>query len=296
MPILVHLTPEKNVKSIRRSGIEMQRERRIAGVYCMPVLPNFFISHQWLRELKRGGQRTIVAVDFRVPSEEPVWVGHFSGAPVRMTVGKAIGVIRSAPDASGYEIILPRAVAASEIHKVRSVPQVVGWRYSPSAKERAVSCGCPVCIPKGEIKSSALRKKLDPPGEVFTQKKLLDRMKVTDDPEALANLLYRCPINRKGTSDELSFLMNHTSIHVLQALVVALGRYRDRGVLERLVTLNKRELKKTPGESEFFSLRYSASAEILDWLGENGITLLEELGEDPDRAQAIADFRKDKGL
>jgi hypothetical protein len=56
MPLLVHLTPEKYVARIVRNGIRTGR-----GVYCLPVLPSYYVSHQWLRELKRRGQRTILA-------------------------------------------------------------------------------------------------------------------------------------------------------------------------------------------------------------------------------------------
>ena len=57
MPRFVHLTPERFVKRILRSGITGER-----GVFCLPVLPSYVIAHQWLRELKRGGQRTIMGV------------------------------------------------------------------------------------------------------------------------------------------------------------------------------------------------------------------------------------------
>lgn len=70
MPILVHLTSHKNIQKILRSGIvgtsttvycdEQQYKKISKAVYCMPVLQNYYISHQWLRELKRGGQKKIV--------------------------------------------------------------------------------------------------------------------------------------------------------------------------------------------------------------------------------------------
>ncbi|WP_280403709.1 hypothetical protein [Nocardia brasiliensis] len=53
MAMFVHLTPEKNVRRIRRAGIKVQG----AGVFCVPVLPSYVLSHQWLRELRRHGQR-----------------------------------------------------------------------------------------------------------------------------------------------------------------------------------------------------------------------------------------------
>ncbi|MFD1044409.1 hypothetical protein ACFQ1S_01775, partial [Kibdelosporangium lantanae] len=70
MALFVHLTPEKNAKGIARSGIKLGPR----GVFCVPMVPSYVISHQWLRELRRGGQRTFVAVDFRIPDDEPVTV------------------------------------------------------------------------------------------------------------------------------------------------------------------------------------------------------------------------------
>ena len=47
------------------------------GVFAVPVTRNFFVSHQWLRELRRASSGPIAAVYFRVPDEERVWVGHY---------------------------------------------------------------------------------------------------------------------------------------------------------------------------------------------------------------------------
>ncbi len=76
------------------------------GVFCMPSLPDRFATHQWLRELKRRGQRTIVAVDFRLPSDEPVWVGRYQEGHQEMPLGRAIGVLRREVDSRGFEVEL----------------------------------------------------------------------------------------------------------------------------------------------------------------------------------------------
>ena len=34
----------------------------------------------------------------------------------------------------GWEVIIPRRIAAKEIQRVRSLPQVIGWRFFPGAK------------------------------------------------------------------------------------------------------------------------------------------------------------------
>jgi len=127
MATLVHLTPEKNASRILRRGIVAGR-----GIFCMPVLPHYYIAHQWVRELKRQGQRCIVAIYFQVPSDEVVLVGHFGEAHQLLKVGEAIRAILEAPNALGYELILQRAVAAEDIVRLRRPSQVLGWRYSPS--------------------------------------------------------------------------------------------------------------------------------------------------------------------
>ena len=67
MTMLVHITPAKNTRAIRRSGIRAVSggHEGVSGVYCLPVLPSYQITHQWVRELRRGGQRTLVAVYFQ---------------------------------------------------------------------------------------------------------------------------------------------------------------------------------------------------------------------------------------
>lgn len=53
------------VALIRRNGIRRLRKARggwPVGIFAMPVTRNFYISHQWLRELKRRGQGAIAGV------------------------------------------------------------------------------------------------------------------------------------------------------------------------------------------------------------------------------------------
>lgn len=158
MPICVHLTPESNAKQIMRVGIKAQPFHEEKGIFCMPIMPNFYASHQWLRELKRGrGQVPLVAVDFKLPADEMVLVGHYSQPHARLTISQAANVIMTAPDPLGYEIFLERSVTADEIHKIRSVSQVIGWRFSPTSKGRK-PCLCCVC--RGEYGSQKLRERL----------------------------------------------------------------------------------------------------------------------------------------
>ncbi len=92
MAMFVHLTPEKSVDAIRRGGIKarLADESRPKGVFAMPVTADFYVSHQWLRELKRGGQRTICAVYFRIPDEERVYIGHYAAEPLETTAPSSV--------------------------------------------------------------------------------------------------------------------------------------------------------------------------------------------------------------
>jgi hypothetical protein len=174
MPVFVHLTSHRNVPSIRRGGISLRKRRlRPRGVYAMPVTRSFYVSHQWLRELRRQGGGTIVAVYFRVPDDEPVEVGHYNSLHLEMTAAqaaalmleaearapsaareddaqsKAVGRGRRLPSSpEGYEVIVPRRIEPSEIIRVKALPQVVGWRYMPGANGSR-PCAC-LCCERGQ--------------------------------------------------------------------------------------------------------------------------------------------------
>ena len=163
MAMFVHLTPEKNLKAILRSGITALRKKprhrlpawgpfEHGGVYATPVTRNFYVSHQWLRELKRGGQRTVCAVYFRIPDYEWVWVGHYNQNHRVMPAAEAAALMTSSESWEGYEVIIPRKVLRSEIHRTRQLPQVIGWRYMPGAHKLS-TCMCIVCNPPGTINS-----------------------------------------------------------------------------------------------------------------------------------------------
>jgi len=159
--MLVHLTPEKNVRRMLKAGIRLGRARLPAGrgVHAMPVTRSFYVSHQWLRELKRAGQRTLVGVYFRLPDDEEVWIGHYNSEHVRMTADEAMGVVLGQENAEGYEVIVPRRIDADEIHRTRRLPQVLGWRYFPQAHARRWQCFCAVCCPAGTIRARKKRTK-----------------------------------------------------------------------------------------------------------------------------------------
>lgn len=154
MPLLVHIAADRDIAAIERAGIRSPRDR--PGIYAMPVMPNFVASHQWLRELKRRGERSMSGVYFRIPDDETVLFGHFSRMPVQTSAAQAAGSILNAPDPLGMQIVVPRKVLPKEILRVRRLPQTLGWRYYPKA-HGVKPCGCPACIGRGDIRSRRLR-------------------------------------------------------------------------------------------------------------------------------------------
>jgi hypothetical protein len=120
------------------------------------VTPNYAVSHQWLRELKREGAKTLVAVVFRIDDDEVVFARHYSGVPLEMSASAAAGVILSHPEPLGYEVMIPRRIKPTEIVAVLHVAQKLGWRKIPGTQKASI-CTCPVCVPPGTVKSSRRR-------------------------------------------------------------------------------------------------------------------------------------------
>jgi hypothetical protein len=65
-----------------------------------------------------------------------------------------------APDPLGLQIVVPRRIAASDIHRIRPLPHTLGWRYSPAARARGF-CGCIQCNPPGSINARRKRQAWD---------------------------------------------------------------------------------------------------------------------------------------
>ena len=236
MPVLVHLAGDADAQKMLKRGIRVGR-----GVYCLPVLQDYFVSHQWLRELKRRGVRTIVAVQFRLPDNEPVLAGHFNGEHESVTLGTAIRKLRNAAQPLGFEVIVPRAIAAAEILRVRSVPQVTGWRFSPAAKGRK-PCGCSYCV-RGEIKASRIRDEEEAqPSEGMPA--IMKRLRAAGSSGDLQDALNAVPRKWRRNPEQLEFLMSHDDPDVLEMLIYALGSFRGQAAREMLARLAKHSHEK----------------------------------------------------
>src|SRR5437868_6454943 len=104
MAMFVHLAPDKHAPRIRRSGITRLRTTGVPepGIFATPVARNFFISHQWLRELKRGGAGPIVGVYFRLLDDQLVWIAHYRDAHQQMTAAQAAGLFMHHESLEGF--------------------------------------------------------------------------------------------------------------------------------------------------------------------------------------------------
>ncbi|GLZ43641.1 HEAT repeat domain-containing protein [Actinokineospora sp. NBRC 105648] len=246
MALFVHLTSEKNVRSIVRTGIKAGKR----GVFCLPALMAYSVSHQWLRELRRNGARTFVAVDFRVPDSEVVTVGHYNATPREMTAAEAIGVVRRQEDALGYEIVVRRSIARGELHRVRHVKQVTGWRYAPGENGKR-PCGCGACVPAGAIKSADIRARYgDPP----TPKKpeLMAQLAAATDTFDICVALMSLATRSRGDAEALAYLLDHPDPEVRSCLAIALGAYRGRvavDYLRRLLSDPDQEVSEDAAEA-----------------------------------------------
>ena len=159
MPQLIHLTDERLLKRIAKAGIRRTKwGQNVRCVYATPVLTNFQVSHQWLRELKSRGIRTIGAVQFKISDDEEVFVGRYNEQPLKLTAAQAVKLFMEHASGLGLQILVLRRIEPDEITRCYVPPQLVGWRYHPDAHGKPPFCGCDYCQ-RGLIKSRKLREK-----------------------------------------------------------------------------------------------------------------------------------------
>jgi hypothetical protein len=164
MPQFVHLADEREIASIQRNGIKAQKIHGDGDkcVFATPVLQDYYQSHQWLRELKRRGIRTMSAVQFRLADDTVVKVGRYNEPHLEVTAAEAVRIFMNHTDGLGLEVLIPYTISPKEITRIYTPDQVVGWRYYPeSHSEGRKPCGCSYCQ-RGQIKNRKLREAYGP--------------------------------------------------------------------------------------------------------------------------------------
>jgi hypothetical protein len=151
MATFVHLADAKNLKRIKSNGIRAGKK----GVFCAPVTRNFGVTHQWARELKRTGVKSLICVQFRIPDDEVVSLGKYNGEKVQLTAAEAIATVAVHTAPFGLEVICGRRILPREIMRMYPAPTIVGWRYYPEAKGKKPFCHCRFCN-RGEIRAQRL--------------------------------------------------------------------------------------------------------------------------------------------
>lgn len=245
MAMFVHLTSAAGAPRVRRSGIRAASHGQdgARGVYCFPVLRSYTLTHQWLRELARfGGRGAFVAVHIRLDDDQPVLAGpYWDRAQATVPAAEAVRRIAALDDPRGWEVFVPRAVRPGEVHRIRAVPQVAGWRYRPDAHGTR-PCTCFGCRVRGGYGSRRLRERLPHPldGPSPPAETLLARIAAAGDPGDPAELrdaLYWFATRRRGPLDRLAHLADHPDPGVRDSLAWAVGRWSTPGaaaLLDRL--------------------------------------------------------------
>jgi hypothetical protein len=110
----------------------------------------FYRTHQWLRELKRSGVKSIHAIQFNLAPDTMVQIGRYNGDHIEVTASAAARIFHDHVDGLGLEVIVPRRVSASAIQIIYVPSQILGWRIHPEAKGKKPFCSCRYCN-RGEI-------------------------------------------------------------------------------------------------------------------------------------------------
>ncbi len=277
MAILVHIADERNSAGIAKSGLKPGRPSGV--VYFMPVLLSHFVSHQWVRELRRSGARVMVGVYFRLSVDEVVWAGKYNEKHQRLALGKAIQQLDQLADPLGFELFIERKIKASEIVKIRHLPQKIGWRYKPHA-HGVKPCACPVCS-RGVYGSQRIRELSEPPSPKTPLAVFCQRILESNEPEVLSEALWAFRGRRRRSDPAfLGRLLHLNHPDVLEDLAVALAGFRHKNTRPLLISLcghASPAVREAAAESAFEIYRQDARS------------LLGAVAEDPVVSKFLAD-------
>lgn len=179
-----------------------------------------------------------MAVHVRLDDALDVLVGRYTDrardALATVSASEAVRRIAALEDPRGWEVFVPRAIRPREVHRIRTAPQVAGWRYLPDA-HGVRPCTCFGCRVRGGYGARRLRERLPHPldGPPPPAKVLLARAAAGDpgDPAALLEALHWFGMRRRGPLAQLSRLATHPDPGVL---VWAVAHWSTPGVTELL--------------------------------------------------------------
>lgn len=279
MPTLVHLADANEAKKILKNGIKPGKHA--SGVFFMPVSQDFFGSHQWLRELKRRGIKTFVGIYFRLHSSEEVWYGHFNEKHAKGPLGVGIRDFLDREDRLGYEFLIERRIEASEIVKVRHLPQGIGWRYQPHSHRKESFCVCPMCVSRGEINARKKINTVEPPVPRLSYPELVSKLKTELDEYAVGDLFSQIKSKRRKSDPEaLRFIIERGDESDIAWLAASLSSFKHPNALKMLLELCKHEADE---------VRELSAEGILELKPEEGKALLKEFSGDTVIAMVISD-------
>jgi hypothetical protein len=112
----------------------------------MPVLNDFAVTYQWVRELRRWHRHRLLAVSFVLADDQPVLVGRYGQTHQRVLAAEAAPWVQAS--SLGAQVVVPRSVTRREISTIRELTQLVGWSEAPEPHLKS-SCVCPGCLPAG---------------------------------------------------------------------------------------------------------------------------------------------------
>jgi hypothetical protein len=185
MAVFVHFTDENNKKSVIKNGIRMETihyKNVNKGIFCMPVIPDFYATHQWVRELKQyNSGNEIIAIYFKILDDEIILYGKYNEEMRKTTAAKAHNIFMNLEDKMGFQAIVVRKIFSNEIIKVKNIPQIIGWRHFPKSHERK-RCLCPACLTKGSYNSMKIKR--------IKLKELFSELKNAKELDSIDNILY----------------------------------------------------------------------------------------------------------
>ncbi|MHC6202948.1 hypothetical protein ACYULU_07120 [Breznakiellaceae bacterium SP9] len=233
MAVFVHFTDENNKNSIIKNGIKIDTihyEEISKGIFCMPVLADFYATHQWVREIKQyNSGNEIIAIYFKIPDDEIVFCGKYNEKLEKVKAAETHKIFIDLEDKMGFQAIITRKVVKNEITRIKNIPQIIGWRHFPKSHERK-RCLCPACLAKGAFKSKKIK--------IAALKKLFKELQKTNGNEKINDILYRIGdlniTDKAGTKYEkiLNKLLQSNDIEIICNTINCMaclykGHYRD---------------------------------------------------------------------